>query len=138
VRLKAEARTRDSTIDENRELGFCCESCGLSTGGAASAGDVSARTKIVVVGEAVSADVHVMNPAMNHGSFGSAEVAAAADTLGSFRGAGCRSIAPGGSRFYVEPSRPNKTTQGEYANSKATNTLIRVRTERSGKKGEAN
>ena len=96
-------------VDAKRELGFCCEPCGLGTGGPPGAWNVSARTKIVVVGEAVSANVHVMNAAMDDGSLRAAEIAAAADTLGSFRSAGSRCIAPGRAGFHIKTASSDKS-----------------------------
>jgi hypothetical protein len=76
----------------SEESGFRCESSSrFARGRTASAGDVGAGAEIVVITQAISAEVDLMHAAVNHWKFGATQVAAAANTFRFFfsNGWGC-------------------------------------------------
>ena len=109
-------------------LRFGGESCGFGTSGAARARNISTGAKVVVVGQTVAADVDVVNSAMNHGCFGTAEVAPSTDPLrlrlGDARGRRARLDRKG---FHVQPTCNRESAQRKYTYAEPENTVVGMR-----------
>ena len=90
-----------------------------------------------MVAEAVAADVDIVNPAMNHGSFGTAKVASATNPL-RLRLRSIRTIRARLERvgLHVEPSGDSECAQRKNTNAEPENALIGMRPKSCRQEGE--
>ena len=122
----------------SEESGFRCESSSrFGRGRTASAGDVGAGAEIVVITQAISAEVDLVHAAVNHWKFDAAQVAAAANAFRLRSGSGLRcGTGLQSAGLQVSSDSRDEGAQCKKADAALENAHVRMLTECRGQKAK--